>query len=77
MYSKFKIGDIVRCIHYHERLTIGKDYEVIDVDYLFPVFVTVKLKGYKFLHSGFISEEFFMDPLAKKREDKIDKIFSK
>jgi hypothetical protein len=84
MYSKFKIGDIVRCVQYHDsglgaKLIIGEDYEVSGVGFLFfPGHVTVKFKKrYGYGHSEYIPEDFFMDPLATKREDKIDKILSK
>jgi hypothetical protein len=78
MSQKFKIGDIVKCARvddfYSDRLIIGKDYEISDMDIHFPNKIVVRLDGPVYYHSEFIPEDFFMYSLSTKRENKINKI---
>lgn len=89
-FKDFKVGDIVICVkqtveslsgNYYggepdnERLIIGENYKIEDVDFHFPNSICVKLKGPYYYHSEFVPIECFSD-IAYVRDLKINKILN-
>lgn len=58
----------------NERLVIGENYLINDIDIHFPNKICVKLKGPYYFHCEFVPEEFFTDDKAFVRDQKIDQI---
>jgi hypothetical protein len=85
-YTDFKIGQIVICVKLNadnynggdednERLILGEQYTVTDVDVHFHNKICVKLKGPFYFHNEFVPIECFSDIQAQ-RDLKIDQILS-
>jgi hypothetical protein len=79
----FKIGDIVTCIGYpinqyewNERLIIGDDYVIEDIDFHFPGKICVKFNTEYYSNSSFVPEEFF-DKKKWLRNKKLEEILKK
>lgn len=79
--EKFEIGDIVTCIattceEYtdDDRLILGENYKVLDIDYHFPNKIVVKLKGPYYTHQEFVPDKLF-SKIAYIREKKLSQIF--
>jgi len=74
-YKDFKIGQIVTCVKfddfYDEHLTIGKSYEIEDVDFHFVYKICVRSDNNK--TSMFMPIEFF-DNIKYIRKLKIEKL---
>lgn len=75
-----KIGEIVKCINNtcdryegDERLIIGENYSIKDIDFHFPNKICVKLKGPYYYHREFVPQELF-SKISYIREEKINKI---
>lgn len=60
----------------NERLIIGENYLINDIDIHFPNKICVKLKGPYYFHCEFVPEEFFTDDKSLVREQKINQILS-
>lgn len=60
----------------NERLVIGENYLINDIDIHFPNKICVKLKGPYYFHCEFVPEEFFTDDKSLVREQKINQILN-
>lgn len=71
-YEDFKIGQKLICVKLNtenykggeldnERLIIGEEYIITDLDFHFPNSVCVKLKGPYYTHEEFVPIECFSD----------------
>lgn len=79
-YKDYKIGQKVVCYKnsmesdggfWDERLIVGEEYEVNDVDFHFPTRISVKLKGPFYHHVEFVPIELFYDDVKEKRDKKL------
>jgi len=77
---KFKIGDEIICIKTtapgyvdDERLSLGESYIIDDIDFHFPGYVAVKLKGPYYFHIEWVPEECF-SKLAAIRDKKLKEL---
>lgn len=80
--EKFEIGDIVTCIattcegyYDDERLILGENYKVTDVDFHFPNKIAVRLKGPYYFHEEFVPDKLF-SKIPYMRDKKISQILS-
>ena len=83
-YTNFKLGQKVTCLRiesenekgsfWEERLIVGEEYIIEDLEYRFPDRICVKLKGPYYTHSEFVPAEFFWDDIIEKRDKKINEI---
>ena len=60
----------------NERLIIGENYLINDIDIHFPNKICVKLKGPYYFHCEFVPEEFFTDDRSLLRDQKINQILN-
>ena len=60
----------------NERLIIGENYLINDIDIHFPNKICVKLKGPYYFHCEFVPQEFFTDDKSLVREQKINQILN-
>ena len=87
-YKDFKIGQKVTCTKnmlidsksgqnndwWVERLDIGKEYIIDDLDWHFQDSMAVKLDSVYYKHIEFVPIEFFYDDVAEKREKKLNQL---
>lgn len=60
----------------NERLIVGENYLINDIDIHFPNKICVKLKGPYYFHCEFVPEEFFTDDRSLLRDQKINQILN-
>jgi hypothetical protein len=84
---KWKIGESIICLNnvekdnpgdfWVDKLTIGKSYEIVDLEWRFWDRVCVKTDYPKLINHGeFVPVEFF-DTLAEKRDKTIEEVLKK
>ncbi len=77
-YKDFKIGEKLICVKQStneyigdskgdDRLILGKEYIVFDLDYHFPDRVCVQLTGPYYFHCEFVPIECFKDLVSMRR----------
>jgi Zn-dependent peptidase ImmA (M78 family) len=78
-YKDFKLGQKVICYKnkieersfYKDRLVIGKEYQIVDLDYHFPNEICVELIGPHYYHSEFVPIIYFIENISEKRDRKL------
>lgn len=76
-YKDYEIWQLVTCVKvddfFDQHLTVGKQYEIDDVDFHFPDSICVKTDGGMPM---FIKIEFFFEKKTEIRDRKIDILLS-